>query len=299
MFAILCHNPTAGLARHTRDDLLAALELAGIEAAYCSTKGDKFPYILNDRADLIIAAGGDGTVAKVIKTLPDRDTPIAIVPLGSANNVARTFGIAGAPHELAEGWRLDRWRRFDIGLAHGPWGRQRFIEGVGLGWLAGVMSRKTTEDVKGAAGLMTGRKALRDWLAEAQPMQVCIAIDGQPLQTEELLAAEIVNARYLGPGLPLPGANPSDGMLGVVAIRRHEREAVLSWMEAPHRAPMPITEIKGRRIDFEWEDVRLRLDDQIADHGDGPQAGTVEIDGTAVKLLVPPPKPEPLLAEAR
>src|SRR5690606_10418925 len=112
MKAILCHNPTSGGGTHKKRDLMAALALAGIEARYVSTKGRSFPAALEEDADLIIAAGGDGTVGKVIKAMPNRKVPLAIVPLGTANNIARSLGIAGTPPHLAEGWRLDHWRPF-------------------------------------------------------------------------------------------------------------------------------------------------------------------------------------------
>ena len=72
MFAILCHNPTAGAGNHSKKELLAALELAEVEAEYCSTKGDDFPEMLKQPIELIISAGGDGTVAKVIKCARSR-----------------------------------------------------------------------------------------------------------------------------------------------------------------------------------------------------------------------------------
>ena len=215
MFAILCHNPTAGSGNHSKKELLAALELAGVEAEYCSTKGDDFPEMLKQPVELIISAGGDGTVAKVVKNLPDRDVQIAILPLGTANNIARSLGIAGAAHELAESWRFDHWQPFHIGLASGPWGQQYFVEAVGLGSFA-RMVKKANGKLGGAAKLVAGRRALRETLAEAEPIDADITIDGVPLPGEAKLAVEIVNTSYTGPGLPLaPTVIPGGGMFGI------------------------------------------------------------------------------------
>jgi hypothetical protein len=52
---------------------------------------------------------------------------------GDGQQPPRSFGIAGAPHEVAAGWRLDRWQPFHVGVARGPWGRRHFIGGIGLG----------------------------------------------------------------------------------------------------------------------------------------------------------------------
>lgn len=52
--------------------------------------------------------------------MPDRTVPVAILPLGTANNIARSLGIAGTPHELAESWHIEHARKLDIGAANGP-----------------------------------------------------------------------------------------------------------------------------------------------------------------------------------
>ena len=108
MFATLCHNPDAGSGSHSKSDLLTALKQANIVVRYCDMDRVDFLKMLREPADLIIAAGGDGTVAKVAKNMPDRGVPLAILPLGSANNIARSFRIAGPSLELAQGWDLKR-----------------------------------------------------------------------------------------------------------------------------------------------------------------------------------------------
>jgi diacylglycerol kinase (ATP) len=287
MLAILCHNPTAGLGNHSKEELLAALELAGVKASYCSTKDDEFPKALNQPADLIISAGGDGTVAKVIKNMPDRDAPVAILPLGTANNIARSFGIAGAPHELAAGWHLDHWQPFGIGLTRGPWGRQHFVEGIGLGSIAKTV-KKNHNKLTGTGKLVAGRQALRKALAEAEPIEATIIVDGVRLPEEEFLAVEIVNACYTGPGVPLaPAGSLGKGTLGIITIRPDECDAFISWIDAPHRQPMPVAMRRGRKIDFTWNDAPLRLDDETVRVPVGPHSGTAEIEGEVVKLLVP------------
>ena len=102
MRSLLLHNPRAGTGVHTEEELLSALRLGGIGSDYCSTKSEGSPQVLDRKVDRFIVAGGDGTIGKVVTQVPDRTHPVAIVPLGSANNVARTFGIAGTPQALAE-----------------------------------------------------------------------------------------------------------------------------------------------------------------------------------------------------
>src|SRR6188508_1016127 len=84
-------------------------------------------------AELAVAAGGDGTVAAAARALAGTQVPLAVLPIGTANNVAFTLGVEGSDERIAAGWHTARPRPFDLGLLHGAWGSRRFIEGVGGG----------------------------------------------------------------------------------------------------------------------------------------------------------------------
>jgi diacylglycerol kinase (ATP) len=140
MHAVLVHNPTAGSGSHTAEALTALLREAGYSVTACSTKECVYKEALKEHADLILNAGGDGAVGRVIRCLPHYNTPVAILPLGTANNVARTLGIEGDADRLLECVRKHVTRSLDVGIVSGPWGRRRFVEGVGVGLLADWMS---------------------------------------------------------------------------------------------------------------------------------------------------------------
>ncbi|MGE5139259.1 MAG: diacylglycerol/lipid kinase family protein [Rudaea sp.] len=133
MRALVFHNPTAGANGHEKEDILAALRLADIDAKYFSTKRGDLTKAFDSSADFVVAAGGDGTVAMVLRLLPDRKLPVAILPLGTANNLARSLGIAGTPQELVETWQLEHICPLDIGVAHLGGGRELFLEAFGVG----------------------------------------------------------------------------------------------------------------------------------------------------------------------
>jgi hypothetical protein len=65
-------------------------------------------------------------------------------------------------------------------------------------------------------------------------------------------------------------------MLGIIAIGQHEREAILSWIEAPHTGAMPIIALCGRKIE-------LRLDDEAIKRANCARSGTVSIEEVPVK----------------
>jgi diacylglycerol kinase (ATP) len=145
MHALLVHNPTAGTGSHKTAALTALLEEAGYSVTACSTKECHYKQALIDRADrhgrhdLILIAGGDGAIGRVVRCLPSFDIPLAILPLGTANNIARSLGIEGDADALLECVRKHLTRSLDVGSIKGPWGRRRFAEGLGVGLLADWM----------------------------------------------------------------------------------------------------------------------------------------------------------------
>ena len=262
MRTVLLHNPSAGDGRPGADEILAALRGAGLAPSYRSTKGADLAEALREPADLVVVAGGDGTVAEVVTAVPDRSVPVAILPLGTANNVARSLGLApGDLHDLAAGWRTARPRPLDVGVAAGPWGRRRFVEGVGLGARARAMA--LAGEAEAGEKLRRGRDAFRRALAEAAPLPVRIVLDGRELPGP-LLLIEALNIAYAGPALRLaPEADPGDGLLDAACLGPERRDAALAWLAAPDRGAAPVVVRRGRALRIEWDGAPLRVDDEL------------------------------------
>ena len=146
MRVTLIHNPGAGRQENDAAALLKLLRRAGHKPRYQSSKEKGWDRVLDKRADLVVVAGGDGTVASVTRRMVRRGVPVAILPAGTANNVANSLGLLKKPfEELVQGWRDARRVRLDLGIVSGPWGERRFIEGVGLGLVpATITSVHTT-----------------------------------------------------------------------------------------------------------------------------------------------------------
>src|SRR5438445_6838959 len=132
----LMHNPKAGDAEHGRKQLMAALAEAGHHATYQSTKERGFKKALKQPTDLVLAAGGDGTVAKVACRLVDSGIPLSVLPLGTANNLARALGFVASAEEIIDSLESGKRRTFDLGLAQGPNARRYFFEATGGGLFA-------------------------------------------------------------------------------------------------------------------------------------------------------------------
>ena len=289
MRAIVLHNPDAGNGDVAADELLAALAGGGVTAVrYCSTRQPDFAQALGEPADLIVVAGGDGTVIKVVPHLRGRTLPIAILPLGGANNVARSLGITGDPLEIARGgWQGSDRRRLDIGAARGPWGRRLFIEAVGLGALAEAAAAIDKSGVSGPDKSELARRALCETVAAAQPQEVRLTIDGQEVGLRCLLA-EIMNLAATGPKLLLaPAADPGDGLLDLVYLEPEARADMLAWLEAPAEGVPPLVTRRGRGFTFEWRQGQLRVGDTFPSPPASPCTVAVELLPEAVTVLAP------------
>src|SRR5438034_8757860 len=137
MRVTLMHNPKAGDAEHGEKQLMTALAKAGHHATYQSTKKSDYKKALKKSTDLVLAAGGDGTVGKIGCRLIDSGIPLGVLPLGTANNLARSLGFIASPEEIITGLEAAERRALDIGLARGPWGKRYFFESAGGRLLAG------------------------------------------------------------------------------------------------------------------------------------------------------------------
>jgi diacylglycerol kinase family enzyme len=277
MRVTLFHNPGAGKKGHGKDEILAALELANHKVRYVSTKSDEFKKeIEKTEGDFIVAAGGDGTVAEVIARLGNRKLPIGILPLGTANNIARSLAIAGEPQILVETWNIERTRRLDIGRVDGPSGLAHFVESVGVGIVPEMLlkARKLGKE-KGALNLQKGRELLRAIARDAKPLELGIMVDGKKLDGE-WLGAEVLNIPYTGPGLPLaPKADLTDGMLDLICFDKAGSRALSDWFEKPAEAPPPGVTRRGRMVSFNFRNAPWRVDDEAFKASDKAQTVTM------------------------
>jgi diacylglycerol kinase family enzyme len=287
MRATLFHNPGAG-GKATKDQILAAMKLVDFDVHYVSVKADDLKDAFKKKADLIVVAGGDGTIAEVLTRLPDRSLPVALLPLGTANNIARSLGIAGTPQELVETWKIDRTHPLDVGMVKASWGTSSFLEGFGVGLFAEFLkSADKKEKAKGADNLLKGRSLLEKQLKTAKPIDLAVKIDGKALNGE-FLGVEVMNVPFTGPGLPLARkADVADGLVDVVFFDAERRRELEEWLDAPHEDSAPVTTRQGKIIELVWADTANRIDDESYGNRDSKQVAEIGCDKDQLKVLIP------------
>jgi diacylglycerol kinase family enzyme len=245
------------------------LRAEGHKVAYQSIKEKKWKKSLKKPGDIVVVAGGDGTVGKVGRRMIGRPTPIAILPLGTANNVARTLGVAGKPlRDLIRSWKDARCVNCDAGIAKGPWGTQNFIEGFGLGLFAETMVRLETSNVIELIGaddpptvLRTVLKILRTQLEKHTPAKVKLRLDGKQISGNYLLL-EVQNIRYIGPNLEFHReAEINDGFLDVVLVGSKDRNKLKPYFTKSIPKRTSLTVRRARHVEIECESSSVHIDD--------------------------------------
>jgi diacylglycerol kinase (ATP) len=274
MRVTLIHNPDAGSDEQpSAEELLDLIRAHGHTPRYQSARADAWQTVLHEPADLIAVAGGDGIVGKVAKQMIDIDTPLAVLPLGTANNIARTLGVMNAPlPQLVAGWISARRTKFNVGVANGPWGSTHFIEGVGVGLFTDMMTRLDARGNIDLAHLTEPEEKitsvlemLRSRLHTCPEIGLQVTVDGRNLSGEYILL-EVMNIRSVGPNLFLaPAAEPGDGLLDVVCLTRGAQETLnrcLSECMEDNPAPSGLPVCRGKQVHIEWQGSPIHIDDQ-------------------------------------
>jgi diacylglycerol kinase family enzyme len=206
---------------------MALLAKYGHHTVYQSTKKRGWKKAFKNSVDLVIAAGGDGTVRKTACQLMDTGIPVAILPLGTANNLARSLGFTAPAEKIIQSLHCGERRPFDIGVARRTSRRHYFFEAAGGGLFADYFRAVDTLEKEGAVPKkkLTAQMSLLRELSSRYPARRCkMTLDGRDISARYILWGAM-NIRSAGPALRLaPKAASDDGHLDFVAVRHHERE---------------------------------------------------------------------------
>jgi diacylglycerol kinase family enzyme len=291
----LLHNPEAGDEDHPSDELIDLLEAAGHLVSWQSVKERDWQCALQNRVDLVAVAGGDGTVQKTFGRLLAIGVPVTLLPLGSANNIARSLGFHDDdPEHLIAGWSDAETRPCDVMGVEGGGESQLFVEAAGGGIFAAVLQRAAdaSDDLPADEKVEYGLHLLRDCLDTTSPERWELQIDVEKITTD-LVALELMNTRSLGPNIPLaPDAEPGDGMVDIVLISSDELPALRDHVEArlwdEGSKPLHLSPRRAERVRVRLPpDHPLHVDDQIIPARGGEPRWLQVASAGQITVLVP------------
>ncbi len=242
----------------------------------------------SEAVDLVIAVGGDGTVAHVAAGIIGKDVDMAIIPNGSTNVVARGLGIPGDPFRAARALQRDMFPQWiDVGLS----GKRVILHMAGSG-IDSLMFRDARPAMKRFfAWLAYVPPALKH--LGIRPWRFKLTVDGEMFETDARMVlvangAFIINPRFeVGRDIRI-----DDGYLDLLVFRPPNVAASLSlaaWIALgrPHRSRYVYqTKVKSVRIDSE---------PPAPVEFDGDYVGVTPVDITvqprALHIMTPIPRP--------
>jgi diacylglycerol kinase family enzyme len=235
MRILLIHNPKAGDRKHSKKQLMASLTRCGHQAFYYSIKERGWKKAFKKPVDLIIAAGGDGTVHKTAWQIVDSGIPLAILPLGTANNLARSLGFTGSVDEILQSLHCGKSQPFDLGVARNGSQIDCFLEAAGGGLFADYFPAAEANEKEGASPeeeLSAHLSLLRGLAFDYRARHWKMSIDGKDISGRYILWGAM-NIRSAGPALHLaPKAKTDDGRLDFVAVREPDRKVFIKHVDA-------------------------------------------------------------------
>lgn len=246
-----------GSSGHASLDLgLKVLEDAEIEvSAHFCKQPSRIPEVIragHGRADMIILGGGDGTLSMALEAVMDSKLPLGVLPMGNANDLARTLAI---PTQIADACAViaaGMVRRIDVGEVNGKY----FLNVASLGVSVDI-AKRLTRQAKRRWGVLAYIGAGWEAMRAAPSFVARIECDGERLELRCIQAA-VGNGRYYGGGMTVADdATIDDRRLDLYAIERQRwwRLAVvlpaLRW--GKHRLVEGIHTLHGQTIRIETD----------------------------------------------
>jgi YegS/Rv2252/BmrU family lipid kinase len=182
------------------------------------------------QVDLVIVGGGDGTLNAAVDGLVSTQLPLGILPLGTANDLARTLGI---PNSLSAACQI---------IAHGH------IQYIDLGWvndkhffnvaslgLSVQITQRLTKEAKRRWGVFAYAITAIEAMWQARPFHAEIRLNGKTTQVKTIQIA-VGNGRYYGGGMAIVhDAKINDQRLDVYSLEIQHWWQMLALLPALRR----------------------------------------------------------------
>jgi diacylglycerol kinase (ATP) len=284
---IIIRNPVAGGRKHGKAWHAAhgafAAQFSDLEVHDSRSSGDAIR-LAREQAergcDLIVAAGGDGTISDVVHgilTSARPDTPLAFLPIGTGCDFVRNFALPADPAEIARRIAAATPRKIDAGLllARDRDGREQ------RRYFANITSVGISGEIVEAVNAPGRRKILSGPLRflvfsvlailRYRPYAFDILVDGMRVHEGRLAVAAIANGAWFGGGMHIaPHADLTDGLFDIAVMREETVIGLLGLLKslysAGHIGHPLLSFHRGRRIELRPQE---------------PARFPVEVDGEA------------------
>ncbi len=253
-------NPIAGRGRgaRTKELLLAALRDSGVDFDASFTGQHGAGRLLAKQAvsegfEIIIAAGGDGTVNEVVNGLAGSGARLGVVPLGTGNDFASMVGMPRDPVAALRRILYGRGMAVDLCRVNDRY----YASSVGAGF-DGAVAYTANQRFKHLRGLIVYVLSVFATIMSYRPYRVRVTIDGRVMEKEILLMA-VANSRSYGGGmLVTPGAAVDDGLFEICLVEKMGKFRIAlnlpRFIKGWHLSMPEVTMLRGSEVRIEAEE---------------------------------------------
>lgn len=264
--ALLLVNPGARRAAGGHGEIVARLRSLGLDTVLeVAGEPDRIADQVRrhaGRVDRVIVGGGDGTLNLALQGLVGTGLPLGVLPLGTANNLARTLGLPTDPVEACEVIAQAQRRRIDLGWVNG----RHFFTTASIGLSVRITEELSAESKRRWGPVAYGLTALRV-LRRTRPFHARIRWSGGSRDSRTVQIV-VGNGRYYGGALPVAEDAAIDDarldlyslevrhwwqLLALAPALKRGRHAEKSAVEAISAAEFTIETRTPRTIDVDGE----------------------------------------------
>lgn len=217
----------------------------------------------DEHAEMVIAAGGDGTIHAVASGLIGRESVLGIIAMGTMNNLAHSLGIPTTIEEACNVIAEGETHAIDVGKING----QIFIEVAGIGFEAALFP--AAEEIKSSNLLKTLRGVVSGLITvfTFKPVRLKLALNDGERHQYHAIQVTICNAPFYGAHFhAAPDALMDDGLLDVIIYRHFSKLEYIKHaisISQGRREMQP--KIRRRRV----KSLRITADHPVEIQADG------------------------------
>lgn len=245
--------------------------------------------------DLVVAAGGDGTVHAVVEGLaPDpRETRLAILPLGTGNDFCRTLAIPLDPLDAADLLDQGVVRGVDMLQAESDAWSTWFLN-MATGGSSGQVADATTGEIKQRWGPLAYVRGAAEKVTDLVAYDIQLQCDDAPWQTFRAINVLVGNGRTAAGGFDVsPRANPADGMLEAILLLEGTlvelAGTITQLLVDDYLDSDQVIYRRARRVELRFDPpLRFSIDGDLYD---AVSSVTFRIKPQALSLVTPPQWP--------
>ena len=218
----IIYNPAAGSVKDCETIGEKLQRFPGAKIYFTEKEGDATRFAedaIQHRQDLVVAAGGDGTLNEVINGIArfaDR-IQVGLVPLGTGNDFARTLALPNSIEDCIQILRAGKTRAIDLVRVTSD--QVRYFVNVSAGGFSGTVNEKLTPEIKKTWGPLAYLRSAAAAFPELRSYRTTVVLDDGPPLEADLYNAIIANGRFVAGGTEVaPEAAIDDGLLDLILV---------------------------------------------------------------------------------